>query len=146
MQRHAEHQKRRARYWGIAWGTAILVHLVVFVCLSWFMKPNYLVTVIQMSPKPDSTVILKPTQALRPVIYFSHTSPSPDAVQLCRLVPTGQPSDCFKAHRHHQNPEALIFEEIVEEVVEDVVENGGEVIVEEKVEVKEDENTDSEVK
>ena len=115
MQRHAEHHKRRARYWGIAWGTAILVHLVVFVCLSWFMKPNYLVTVIQMSPKPDSTVILKPTQALRPVIYFSHTSPSPDAVQPCRLVPTGQPSDCFKAHRHHQNPEALIFEEIVEE-------------------------------
>lgn len=37
-------------------------------------------------------------------------------------------------------------EEVVEEVVEDVVENGGEVIVEEKVEVKKDENTDSEVK
>ena len=42
--------------------------------------------------------------------------------------------------------DAADVEEIVEEVVEDVVENGGEVIVEEKVEVKEDENTDSEVK
>lgn len=115
MQHHAKYQQRRTRYWGIAWGTAIFVHLVVFVCLSWFMKPNYLVTVIQMSPKPDSTMHLQPTQALRPVIYFSHTAPSPDAVQLCRLLPTGQPSVCFKASQHHQNPEALIFEEIVEE-------------------------------
>lgn len=106
---------RQKRFWGAAWTAAILVHIFVFCAIAWFMRPDYLVKVVKMTPMPGETLNLLETQAVRSMVYFSQALPQIDKARLCRLDEAGAPVECFRAMRHAEHEEALVFEPVHEE-------------------------------
>ena len=100
------------KHWAKAWGITLVVHIILFVVLAWFLRPDNLVRVVRVTPLPDEVVDLLPTQSLRPLVYFSKSGVRLQSVHLCRVDENGTKISCVKAARHAENDQAVVFDAV----------------------------------
>ncbi len=104
--------RKNARHWRQAWTIAILAHILIFAGLALFLKPDHLVRVVKMTPQPEEVVNILPTQALRPVLFFSEPGVKLSAIHLCRVDEENATKTCYNAQRHAEHEEAVVFDPI----------------------------------
>ena len=118
----SQNKQPRPKRWVVAWGLAIVIHVLIFGAISWSLKSDLSVTVSAMVPSPDEVVELYPAQALVPTVYFDHKPEflNGAAASLYRIDETGR-HFVSAGHVHESRPYALQFDAIVDDGTYEIV-------------------------
>ena len=118
----SQNKQPRPKRWVVAWGLAIVIHVLIFGAISWSLKSDLSVTVSAMVPSPDEVVELYPAQALVPTVYFDHKPEflNGAAASLYRIDETGR-HFVSAGHVHESRLYALQFDAIVDDGTYEIV-------------------------